>query len=50
MYAIEQYSTIEKRWVELPGEPGYNEWETREEAEEQIASLDPEYKYRVVSQ
>ena len=47
VYKIEQYSTIEKRWVEMPGEPGYNEWATREEAEEQITSLDPEYQYRV---
>ena len=47
-YTIEQYSTIEKQWVEMPGEPGYNEWDTCEEAEEQIKYLDSEYKYRVV--
>lgn len=47
-FAIEVFDTIEKRWVVMPGQPGYNEWDTREEAEAQIPNLDPEDKYRVV--
>jgi hypothetical protein len=49
-YKIEVFSTIEKRWVELPGEPGYNDWDTLEEAEAQFPSLreDPEDKFRAV--
>ena len=35
-------------WMEMPGEPGYNEWETIAEAEEIIATLDPDATYRVV--
>ena len=48
MYKIEVYSEIDRQWMEMPGQPGYNEWATEAEAEEIIKTLDPEAKYHVV--
>ena len=35
-------------WMEMPGEPGYNIWDSVEEAEEIIKTLDHDFEYRVV--